>query len=91
METDVSEERISYISEVENRLSKKPAHGLHGAISQKTAFFIVTDVRSSNPTILARFEDFTAVTMKNFVFWDIKPQFVPHRRHITSPLQSPAS
>jgi hypothetical protein len=31
----------------------------------------------------------TAVTMKNSVFWDIKPQFVPHRKHITSPLQSP--
>jgi hypothetical protein len=24
--------------------------------------------------------------MKNGVFWDIKPQFVLHRRHITSPL-----
>jgi hypothetical protein len=36
-----------------------------------------------------RFEVFTAVTMKNAVFWDIKTQFVPHRRHITSPLQSP--
>jgi hypothetical protein len=31
----------------------------------------------------------TAVTMKNVVFWDIKTQFVLHRRHITSPLQSP--
>jgi hypothetical protein len=30
-------------------------------------------------------------TMKNGVFWDIKPQFVLHRGHITSPLQSPAS
>jgi hypothetical protein len=30
-----------------------------------------------------------AVTMKNAVFWDIKTQFIPHRRHITSPLQSP--
>jgi hypothetical protein len=30
-----------------------------------------------------------AVTMKNAVFWDIKPQFVPYRRQITSPLQSP--
>jgi hypothetical protein len=29
--------------------------------------------------------------MKNVVFWDIKPQFVPHRRHITSPLERPAS
>jgi hypothetical protein len=28
--------------------------------------------------------------MKYAVFWDIKTQFVPHRRHITSPLQSPA-
>jgi hypothetical protein len=27
--------------------------------------------------------------MKNDVFWDIKTQFVPHRKH-TSPLQSPA-
>jgi hypothetical protein len=32
-----------------------------------------------------------AVTMKNGVFWDIKTQFVPHRRHITSLLQSSAS
>jgi hypothetical protein len=39
---------------------------------------------------VARLEVFTAVTMKNVVFWDIKPQFVLHRRHITSPLQSPA-
>jgi hypothetical protein len=37
-----------------------------------------------------RFEVFTAVTMKNVVFWDMKPQFVLHRRHITS-LQTPAS
>jgi hypothetical protein len=28
--------------------------------------------------------------MKNAVFWDIKTHFVPHRRHIMSPLQSPA-
>jgi hypothetical protein len=37
---------------------------------------------------VVRFEVFTAVTMKNIVFWDIKPQFVLHRRHITSLLQS---
>jgi hypothetical protein len=29
--------------------------------------------------------------MKNVVFWDIRTQFVPHRRHITSPIQTPAS
>jgi hypothetical protein len=28
--------------------------------------------------------------MKNVIFWDIKPQLVPRRRHISSPLQSPA-
>jgi hypothetical protein len=31
-----------------------------------------------------------AVTMKIAVFWYIKTQFIPYRRHITSPLQSPA-
>jgi hypothetical protein len=45
----------------------------------------------SHLTDYVRFEVFTAVTMKNVVFWDIKPQFVLHRRHITSPLQRPAS
>jgi hypothetical protein len=28
--------------------------------------------------------------MNNVVFWDIKTQFVLHRRHITTPLKSPA-
>jgi hypothetical protein len=31
-----------------------------------------------------RFEAFTAVTMKNAVFWDIKTQFILHRRHYFS-------
>jgi hypothetical protein len=39
---------------------------------------------------IVRFEVLTAVTMKNAVFWDIKTQFVLHRRHITSPIQTPA-
>jgi hypothetical protein len=29
--------------------------------------------------------------MKNIVFWDIKTQFVLHRRHITSPVKNPAT
>jgi hypothetical protein len=37
-----------------------------------------------------RFDVFTAVAMKNVVFWDIKLQFVLRRRHITSPLESSA-
>jgi hypothetical protein len=40
--------------------------------------------------IFVRFEVFTAVTVKNAVSCDIKTQFVLHRKHITSPLQSPA-
>jgi hypothetical protein len=36
------------------------------------------------------FEVFTAVTMKNIVYLDVKTQFIPYRGHITSPLQSPA-
>jgi hypothetical protein len=31
-----------------------------------------------------------AVIMKNVVFWDINTQFIPHRKHITPVLQSPA-
>jgi hypothetical protein len=38
-----------------------------------------------------RSEVFMAVNMMNGVFWDIKTLFIPHRRHFTSPLQSPAS
>jgi hypothetical protein len=45
---------------------------------------------SLNEANNVRFEVLTAVTMKNGVLWDIKTQFVLHRRHITSPLQSPA-
>jgi hypothetical protein len=40
--------------------------------------------------MVVRYEVVTAVTMKNAVFWDIKAQFVLHRRYITSPLQIPA-
>jgi hypothetical protein len=31
-----------------------------------------------------RSEVFTAVIMKNAVFWDINTQFIPHRRHYVS-------
>jgi hypothetical protein len=34
-----------------------------------------------------RSEVFTMVAMKNGSFWDIKNPFVPHKEHITSPLQ----
>jgi hypothetical protein len=31
------------------------------------------------------------MTMKNVILWDIKTQFLPHIRHITSPLQTEPS
>jgi hypothetical protein len=40
--------------------------------------------------ISVRVGGFTGVTMKNAVFWDIRLQFVHKRKHITSPLESPA-
>jgi hypothetical protein len=49
-----------------------------------------TGCRSTVNCNFVRFEVFTAVIMKNVVFWNIKIQSVPHNRHITSPLQSPA-
>jgi hypothetical protein len=51
----------------------------------------VTRDSAVNREPYVRFEVFTAVTMKNAVFWDIETQFIPHRRHITSPLQRSAS
>jgi hypothetical protein len=38
----------------------------------------------NNDKFYERSEVFTAVTMKNGLFWDIKTQFVPHRRHNAS-------
>jgi hypothetical protein len=40
--------------------------------------------------LTVKFYVYSAMTTKNVVFWNIKTQVVPHRRHITSPLQSPA-
>jgi hypothetical protein len=39
---------------------------------------------------MARFEAFMAVSVKSVVFWDKRTQFVPERKHITSPLKNPA-
>jgi hypothetical protein len=40
----------------------------------------------SNFLVHVGFEIFRKVIMKNVVFWDINAQFIPHGRHITSPL-----
>jgi hypothetical protein len=54
-----------------------------------TCLIFTWTVQDKDLSNLVRFEVFTAVTMKNVVFWDIKTQFLPHRRHFTSPLQGP--
>jgi hypothetical protein len=41
--------------------------------------------------LVLKLEICTAVITKIVVFWDIRTQFVPHGRYITSPLQRPAS
>jgi hypothetical protein len=72
---------------------------LHSHRRENLKSYIVTEIVKKIPHILfnlkvsyhVRFQVFTAVTMKDAAFWDIKTRFVPHRRHIMSPLQSPAS
>jgi hypothetical protein len=55
-------------------------------------FFGKTDISQKwKPETYVRSEVFTAVAVKIVVYWDIKTQFIPHRRHITSSLQRPAS
>jgi hypothetical protein len=69
-------------------------------LHRNTELFIAAAVNTSNPTIpssippnsihIVTFEAFMVVIMRNAVFWDIKSQFVLHRRHITSLLHRPA-
>jgi hypothetical protein len=49
----------------------------------------IANAEMDAPMFVSRVEDF--ITKKNVLFWDIKTQFVLHRRQITSPLQNPAS
>jgi hypothetical protein len=51
--------------------------------------FVISPLTGRRSVYLIRFDVLTAVAMKNVVFWDIRTQYVPHRKHITSPLQSP--
>jgi hypothetical protein len=43
----------------------------------------------NNAEYLVTFEVFRAMAMKNAFIWDVKTQFVLHKKHITYPLQSP--
>jgi hypothetical protein len=49
--------------------------------SQQTHYFSAIE---HSWLMLCKFEVFKAVTMKNVVLWDIKSQFLPHRKHYFS-------
>jgi hypothetical protein len=70
--------------------SRMPSSGIDKISTYLTGNTLLLHYRIQ-PVCYVRFEVFTAVAMKNVVFWDIKLQFVLHRRHITSSLQSTAS
>jgi hypothetical protein len=53
--------------------------------SQETHYVSTTE---SSQLMLCKIWVFTAVTMKNDVIWDIKTQFVLHRRHYVSATES---
>jgi hypothetical protein len=52
-----------------------------GRTSQETQ---CVSVKSPEGYCYVRFEVFMAVTMKNALFWDIKTQFIPHKKHYVS-------
>jgi hypothetical protein len=67
-----------------------PSSGIYKPSSYFTGDTLRLRYRAQ-PVNALRFGGVTAVTMKKVVFWDIKTQFVSHRKHITFPLKSPAS
>jgi hypothetical protein len=82
--------RSMFQSKNESRLSKDNRHLL--LLCLYLPLFSLCSNRSLKIIwFYVRYEVSTAVTMKNDVFWDIETQFVLHRRHITSSLQSSVS
>jgi hypothetical protein len=68
---------VTLLKEVQVPPKRRLLQEPHGITSQKTLFFIVTALKTSNLTksshIIVGVEVFTAVAMKNSVFWDITP------------------
>jgi hypothetical protein len=56
-----------------------------------SSYLEILIVKQTNQENKLRFEIFTAMIIKNSVIWVMEAQFVLHKGHITSPLQSPAS
>jgi hypothetical protein len=59
-----------------------------GAMYSVATWYRIPEVSYNNTNERIRCEVFTAVTIENVVFWDIKTKFVLHRKYIPSPLQS---
>jgi hypothetical protein len=55
-----------------------------GTVAGENAFY---GMRNFQKYVNIIFEVFTMVTMTNVIFWDVKTHFIPHTKHITSPLQ----
>jgi hypothetical protein len=88
--TDKTEDNLFHFGCIYRFLGTRYSAWHSGRYSTKIIFYELEFGDSGKP-ILVRYEIYMPVTMKDAVFWDIKTQLVPHRRHITSPLKSPAS
>jgi hypothetical protein len=86
---DSIEKLVYCLQTSSNNLIYWAKHRRHTAQQSAHAATELAPSACSSSRAYVRFEVFMAATMKNVVFWDIKPQFVLQRRHITSPLQSP--
>jgi hypothetical protein len=72
--------------------SSNSVHYVIPGIAQNTAALaLLSSAWDRIPAVPGNFGIFTEVTMKNAASWDITIQFVPHRKHIASLLQCPAS
>jgi ABC-type multidrug transport system fused ATPase/permease subunit len=79
--------RISIIPQEPVLFSETLRHNLD-PFKQYSDEALWNSLEEVNYKYVVRFGAFTAVTMKNAVFWNIETEFVLHRRHIISPLQN---
>jgi RNA recognition motif-containing protein len=69
------------LNEVETYNEMKPFHDFEIRFIMKPRRINVKLRQNSNRTHFVRFEVFTAVTMKNGVFWDVTPCYSSNNRH----------
>jgi hypothetical protein len=74
-------------ADADNEFVSESRFGMNSSQLLPWASIYKTGVQLDSVTIV-RSEVFTAVTMKNAVFWYTETQFVSHRKHILSLLQT---